>query len=57
MGLKINEIKTKYVINTRNKVRFRNVGNLKFVNYTFQSVREFKCLVVLATKNSEVKSE
>jgi len=35
VGVKINEEKTKYMINTRNKVRFRNQKHLQVYNYEF----------------------
>jgi hypothetical protein len=54
-GLKINLVKTKYIINTRNKIRFRNFKNLRPDNYTLQSVDEVKHLGVV--KNNKVKSE
>jgi len=40
VGLRINEEKTKYMINTRNKVRFRNEKHLEVYNYEFERVGE-----------------
>jgi len=36
VGLRINEEKTKYTINTRNKVRFRNEKHLQVYKYEFE---------------------
>jgi len=36
VGLRLNEEKTKYMINTRNKVRFRNDKHLQVYNYEFE---------------------
>ena len=47
----------KYMISTRNKVRCRDIKNLKTDNHTFQRVNEFKYLGVLFTESSEIKSE
>jgi hypothetical protein len=48
--LKVNEIKTKDMIKTRNKVRFWNTETLKIDHYTFQRVNEFKYLGFLVLK-------
>lgn len=56
-GLEINETKTKYMINTRNKVRFRGTENLKTDNYEFLRVNLFSYLGVLVTEIREMKSE
>ena len=53
VGLRINEKKTKYMINTRNKVRFRNEKHLQVHNYEFQRVGEFKYLGSMITENSD----
>ena len=53
MGLRINEEKTKYMINTRNKVHFRNEKDLQVYNYKFERVGEFKYLGSLITENSD----
>jgi hypothetical protein len=37
------------MIKTKNKVRFRDIENLKIGNYTFKSVNEFKYVGVLFT--------
>jgi hypothetical protein len=52
VGLRINEAKTKYMINTRNKVCFRNEKHLQVYNYEFERVGEFKYLGSLITENS-----
>jgi ribosomal protein S4E len=56
-GFKINKIKTKYMINTRNKGRYKGTDtdteNQKIDNYTFQRVN----VLVLIAENSEIKSE
>jgi len=44
VGLRISEKKTKYMINTRNKVCFRNEKHLQVYNYEFETVGDFKCL-------------
>jgi len=41
VGLRINEEKTKYMINTRNKVSFRNEKHQQVYNYEFERVGEF----------------
>jgi len=38
VGLRLNEEKTKYMINTRNKVRSRNEKHLQVYNYEFERV-------------------
>jgi len=53
VGLRINEEKTKYMINTRNKVRFRNEKHLQVCNYELERVGEFKYLGSLITENSD----
>jgi hypothetical protein len=52
-GLIINESKTKYIIDSRNKVRFWNVRSLNVGSYKFERVDKFKYLGSLVTKNSE----
>jgi hypothetical protein len=52
-GLTINESKTKYTINSRNKVRFRNVRSLNVGSYKFERVDKFEYLGSLVTENSE----
>jgi len=42
VGLRLNDEKTKYMINTRNKVHFRNEQHLQVYNYKFERVGEFK---------------
>jgi hypothetical protein len=42
VGLRINEEKTKYTINTRNKVHFRNEKHLQVYKYEFERVGDFK---------------
>jgi sporulation protein YlmC with PRC-barrel domain len=49
VGLGINEEKTKYMINTRNKVCFRNEKHLQVNNYEFERVGEF--IVLRVTDN------
>jgi hypothetical protein len=56
-GLTINESKTKYMINSRNKVRFRNVRSLNVGSRKFERVDKFKYLGSLATENSENSTE
>jgi len=53
VGLIINEEKTKCMINTRNKVRFRNEKHLQVHNYEFERVGEFKYLGSMITENSD----
>jgi len=53
VGLRINEQKTKYMINTRNKVHFRNEKHLQVYNYKSERVAEFKYLGSLITENSD----
>jgi len=53
VGLRINEEKTKYMMNTRNKVRFRSEKHLQIYNYEFERVGEFKYLGSLITENSD----
>ena len=43
VGLRINEEENKYMINTRNKVRFRNEKHLQVYNYEFERVGELYC--------------
>ena len=50
VGLRINEEKTKYMINRRNKVRFRNEKHLQIYSYEFERVGEFKYLGSKITK-------
>jgi hypothetical protein len=52
-GLIINESKTKYMINTRNNVRFRDSKRLHTQNYNFQRTTEFKYLGSLVNDSSE----
>jgi hypothetical protein len=56
-GLTINETKTKYMINSRSKVRFRNVRNFNVGSYKFERVAKFKYLGSLVTENSENSTE
>jgi len=51
--LRINEEKTKYMINTRNKLSFRNEKHLQVCNYEFERVEYFKYLGALITENSD----
>ena len=53
VGLRINEERTKYMINTRNKVRFKNEKHLQVYNYEFERVGEFKYLGSMITENSD----
>jgi len=57
VGLRINEEKTKYMINTRNKVRFRNEKHLQICIYEFERVGEFKYLGSIITENSDNNTE
>ena len=57
VGLRINEEKTKYMINKRNKVRFRNEKHLQIYNYESERVGEFKYLGSTITKNSDNNTE
>jgi len=57
VGLRINEEKTKYMINTRNKVRFRNEKHLHIYNYEFERVGEFKYLGSMITENIDNNTE
>ena len=57
VGLKINEVKTKYMIDTRYKVRNRDTENLKIDNPTFQRINDLKYLRNFVTENSEIRSE
>jgi hypothetical protein len=57
VGLGINEEKTKYMINTRNKVRFRNDKHLQVNNCGFERVGEFKYLGSLITENNDNNAE
>jgi hypothetical protein len=45
------------MINSRNKVRFRNVRSLNVGSYKFESVDKFKYLGSLVTENSENSTE
>jgi len=60
VGLRINEENTKYKINTRNKVRFKNKKHLQIYNYKFERVGEFKYLGSMITEhrdnNTEIKA-
>jgi hypothetical protein len=47
----------KYMINSRNKVRFRNVRSLNVGSYKFERVNKFKYLGSLVTENSEKSTE
>jgi len=57
VGLRINEEKTKYMINTRNKVCFRNEKHLQIYNYEFERVGQFKYLGSMITENSDNNTE
>jgi len=57
VGMRINEEKTKYMINTRNKVRFRKEKHLQIYNYEFERVGEFKYLGSMITENSDENTE
>jgi len=57
VGLRINEEKTKYMINTKNKVRFRNEKHLQIYNYEFQRAGEFKYLGSMITENRDNNTE
>jgi hypothetical protein len=57
VGLTINESKTKYMTNSRNKVRFRNVRSLNLGSYKFERVEKLKYLGSLVTENSEHSKE
>jgi hypothetical protein len=52
-GLTINESKTKYIINSINKVRFRNVRSLNVRSHKFERVDKFMYLGSLVPDNSE----
>jgi hypothetical protein len=52
-SLTINESKTKYMINSRNKMRFRRVRSLNVGSHKFERVDKFKYLGSLVTENSE----
>jgi len=56
VGLKINEVKTKYMIDTRYKVRNRDIENMKIDNPTFQRVKYLKYLRNFVIENSEIRS-
>jgi hypothetical protein len=56
-SLTINESRTKYMINSRNKVRFRNVSSLNVGSRKFERVDKFKNLGSLVTENSENSTE
>jgi len=45
------------MINTRNKVHFRNEKHLQVYNYEFERVGEFKYLVSKITENSDNNTE
>jgi len=57
VGLRINEEKTKYMINTRNKVRFRSDKHLQVYNYKFERVEYFRYLGSLITENSDSNTD
>jgi hypothetical protein len=57
VSLTINESKTKYMINSRNKVRFRNVRSLNVGSHNFERVDKFQYLGSLVTENSENSTE
>jgi hypothetical protein len=56
-GLTINESKTKYMMDSRNEVRFRNVRSLNVGSHKFERVDKFKYLGSLVTENSENSTE
>jgi hypothetical protein len=56
-GLTINESETKYMINSRNRVRFQNVRSSNVGSYKFERVDKFKYLGYLVTENSENSTE
>jgi hypothetical protein len=56
-SLTINESKTKYMINSRNKVRFRNVRSSNVGNHKFERVDKYKYLGSFVTENSENSTE
>jgi hypothetical protein len=45
------------MINSKNKVRFRNVGSLNVGSYKFERVDKFKYSGSLVTENSENSTE
>ena len=45
------------MINTRNKVRFRNEKHLQVYNYEFERVGQFKYLGSIITENSDKNTE
>ena len=53
LGLVINREKTKYMINTRNKTRWKNVKNFE----NFERVETFKYLGGIVTENNDVSEE
>jgi len=57
VGMRINEEKTKYMMNKRNKVSFRNEKHLQVYNYEFERVGEFKYLGSMITENSDNNPE
>jgi len=57
VGLRINEAKTKYMINTRNKVHFRNEKQLQIYNKKFERVGEFKYLGSMITEHRDISKE
>jgi hypothetical protein len=57
VGLGTDEEKTKYIINTRNTVRFGNEKYLQVNNYEFERVGEFKYLGSLITENNDYNTE
>ena len=57
VGLKINEVKTRCMIDTRYKVRNRDTENMKIDNPTFQRVNDLKYLRNFVIENSEISSE
>jgi hypothetical protein len=57
VGLTINESKTKYMINSRNKMRFRNERSLNVGSYKFERDEKLKYLGSLVTEKSENSKE
>jgi hypothetical protein len=56
-GLTINESETKYMINSTNKVRFRNVRSLNVGSHKFERVDKCKYLGSSVTENNENSTE
>jgi hypothetical protein len=56
-GLTINESKTKFMVNSRNKMRFRNVRNLNVGSCKFERFDKCTYLESLVTENSENSKE